>query len=94
MNWIYLIIAGFCETGFAFCLGKGNVETGYKAALWYTAFAVLCLLSMILLTKATKTIPLKIGDNTVYVIEMVNDDNTASASQLKRRTVKKPSIFR
>ena len=58
MNWIYLIIAGGCETGFAFCLGKGNVETGYKAALWYTAFAVLCLLSMILLTKATKTIPL------------------------------------
>lgn len=58
MNWIYLIIAGFCETGFAFCLGKGNVETRYKAALWYTAFAVFCLLSMILLTKATKTIPL------------------------------------
>ena len=22
MNWIILIIAGLCETGFAFCLGK------------------------------------------------------------------------
>ena len=58
MNWIILIIAGLCETGFAFCLGKGNLTNGNKAAFWYTAFAVLCLLSMFLLTKATKTIPL------------------------------------
>ena len=58
MNWIILIIAGLCETGFAFCLGKGNIATGYKATLWYITFAVLCILSMTLLTKATKTIPL------------------------------------
>ena len=58
MNWIILIIAGLCETGFAFCLGKGNLATGSKAVLWYAAFAFLCLLSMVLLTKATKTIPL------------------------------------
>jgi quaternary ammonium compound-resistance protein SugE len=55
MNWIILIIAGLCETGFAFCLGKGNLATGNKAIMWYTAFATL---SMALLTKATKTIPL------------------------------------
>ena len=24
MNWIILIIAGLCETAFAFCLGKLN----------------------------------------------------------------------
>ena len=58
MDWLLLIVAGMCETGFAFCLGKGNVETGNKAAMWYVAFALLCLLSMVLLTKATKTIPL------------------------------------
>lgn len=58
MNWIILIIAGLCETGFAFCLGKGNLSTGSRAMLWYVAFAVLCVLSMALLTKATKTIPL------------------------------------
>lgn len=58
MDWIILIIAGLCETGFAFCLGKGNIETGNKAALWYAAFVFLCFLSMVLLTKATKTIPL------------------------------------
>lgn len=58
MNWIILILAGFCETGFAFCLGKGNLESGNRALLWYSGFAILCLLSMILLTKATRTIPL------------------------------------
>ncbi len=24
MNWIYLIIGGFCEVAFAFCLGKAK----------------------------------------------------------------------
>ena len=58
MDWILLILAGLCETGFAFCLGKGNMETGNKAAMWYAAFALICVLSMVLLTKAAKTIPL------------------------------------
>ena len=58
MNWLILIIAGLCETGFAFCLGKGNLSTGNKSMFWYTAFAILCILSMVLLTKATRTIPL------------------------------------
>ncbi len=58
MNWLILIIAGLCETGFAFCLGKGNLATGHKAALWYAGFVLLCTLSMYLLTKATRTIPL------------------------------------
>ena len=57
-NWLILIIAGLCETGFAFCLGKGNLATGHKAALWYAGFVLLCTLSMYLLTKATRTIPL------------------------------------
>ena len=58
MDWIYLILAGLCETGFTFCLGKGNLATGYKAVMWYAAFALICILSMVLLTKAAKTIPL------------------------------------
>jgi quaternary ammonium compound-resistance protein SugE len=58
MDWILLILAGLCETGFAFCLGKGNLETGNKAVMWYAAFALICVLSMVLLTKAAKTIPL------------------------------------
>ena len=58
MDWIFLILAGLCETGFTFCLGKGNLATGNKAVMWYTAFALICVLSMVLLTKAAKTIPL------------------------------------
>lgn len=58
MDWILLILAGLCETGFAFCLGKGNLETGNRAVMWYAAFALICVLSMVLLTKAAKTIPL------------------------------------
>lgn len=53
MSWIMLIVAGLCEAGFAFCLGKGNLSTGSRAVAWYVAFALICALSMVLLTKAT-----------------------------------------
>lgn len=58
MNWVILILAGLCETFFTFCLGKGNFASGNKATLWYAAFVMFYILSMILLTKATKTIPI------------------------------------
>lgn len=58
MNWLILILAGLCETFFTFCLGKGNVETGNKSVFWYIAFVFFYILSMVLLTKATKTIPI------------------------------------
>jgi hypothetical protein len=35
MNWIILIIAGLCECGFTFCLGKAKLATGWEAAGWY-----------------------------------------------------------
>ena len=31
MNWIILIVAGLCECGFTFCLGKAKVATGWEA---------------------------------------------------------------
>ena len=34
------------------------METGNKAVMWYAAFVAICVLSMVLLTKATRTIPL------------------------------------
>ena len=58
MNWVILILAGLCETFFTFYLGKGNLASGNKATLWYAAFVMFYILSMILLTKATKTIPI------------------------------------
>ncbi|MEZ7884885.1 Multidrug resistance protein YkkD [bioreactor metagenome] len=58
MNWITLIIAGFCEVGFAFCLGKAKGSAGIDSILWYGGFIIFLTLSMVLLIKATQTIPL------------------------------------
>lgn len=58
MNWIILIIAGFFETGFAFCLGKVKETTGTCQWLWLTGFILSLTLSMLLLAKAVQTIPL------------------------------------
>ena len=29
MNWFILIVAGLCECGFTFCLGKAKVAAGF-----------------------------------------------------------------
>ena len=58
MNWIILVLAGLCECAFTFCLGKAKASTGIEATLWYSGFVVACTLSMILLAKAIKTIPI------------------------------------
>ena len=58
MNWIILIIAGFFESGFAFCLGKMKGLTGLEYYLWGAGFLVCLTLSMVLLAKAVQTIPI------------------------------------
>lgn len=58
MSWIILIIAGLCETGFAFCLGKSKLAVGTEWWLWITGFGLLYVLSAMLLAKATQTIPI------------------------------------
>ena len=62
MNWIILIIAGLCETGFAFCLGKTKLAVGTEYWLWISGFAALYVLSAVLLAKATQTIPIGVAD--------------------------------
>ncbi|MEA5006308.1 MAG: multidrug efflux SMR transporter [Rikenellaceae bacterium] len=57
MNWIILIVAGLCETGFAFCLGKAKEASGINAAYWYLGFIVFLTISMILLVKAVQELP-------------------------------------
>src|SRR5438552_3524208 len=58
MNWILLIIAGLFETGFATCLGKAK-ETSGSLSLWWMAGFFICLaVSMVLLYKATQTLPI------------------------------------
>lgn len=58
MNWIILIIAGIFETVFAFCLGKAKTSTGTEMMLWYGGFLVALVFSMVLLIKATQTLPI------------------------------------
>lgn len=57
MNWILLIIGGFFETGFAFCLGKAKESQGSASALWIGGFFVCLAVSMLLLYKAVQTLP-------------------------------------
>ncbi|MDR2910923.1 MAG: multidrug efflux SMR transporter [Bacteroidales bacterium] len=57
MDWIILIIAGFFEVAFAFCLGKTKITTGNEMYAWYLGFLAALSISMILLIKATKTLP-------------------------------------
>ncbi len=58
MNWIILIIAGLCEVLFAMCLGKAKEATGSAVYLWYAGFLVALTISMVLLVKATQTLPI------------------------------------
>jgi quaternary ammonium compound-resistance protein SugE len=58
MNWILLIVAGFCEAGFTFCLGKAKDVVGAEWWLWMGGFLLFTIVSMGLLAKATQTIPI------------------------------------
>ena len=58
MSWIILIVAGLCETGFTFCLGRARCVSGTEWWLWMSGFLVFTILSMVLLAKATQTLPL------------------------------------
>jgi quaternary ammonium compound-resistance protein SugE len=58
MNWLILIIAGFCEVGFSFCLGKVKGLVGLPYWEWMGGFAFFYVLSAVLLAKATETLPI------------------------------------
>lgn len=64
MSWIYLIIAGFMEVGFTFCLGKTKAADGCEKYWWWAGFITALILSMYLMAKASKTIPI----GTVYPV--------------------------
>ena len=58
MNWILLILGGLFEVGFASCLVKAKHATGMEAYGWYAGFIVCLTFSMLLLIKATQTLPI------------------------------------
>lgn len=58
MSWIILIIAGLFEVGFAACLGKAKEASGTTAIYWYAGFLVCLTISMVLLVRATRELPI------------------------------------
>lgn len=58
MNWIVLIIAGLFEIVFASCLGKAKETYGFEKYYWYAGFIAALLISMVLLLKASRTLPI------------------------------------
>ena len=58
MNWILLIIAGLFEVAFATCLGKFKDTAGNASIFWFTGFLVCLSISMLLLVKATASLPI------------------------------------
>ena len=58
MNWILLIIAGLCEVGFAYCLGRAKMSAGVAVSWWYAGFVFFLAISMYLLVKVIREIPL------------------------------------
>ena len=64
MSWIYLIIAGLMEVSFTFCLGKTKSAVGQEKYWWWGGFLAALTLSMYLMAKAAKTLPI----GTVYPV--------------------------
>jgi len=64
MNWLILILAGLMEVAFTFCLGKTKETMGTEMYLWWVGFLVALALSMYLMAKAARTLPL----GTVYPV--------------------------
>lgn len=58
MNWILLITAGLFEVAFAACLGKAKASTGIETTYWYIGFLMCLAISMLLLVKVTKVLPM------------------------------------
>lgn len=58
MNWILLVVAGLCEVGFTYCLGRAKSVTGIEWWAWMGGFLVFTFISMGLLAKVTHSLPL------------------------------------
>lgn len=58
MNWFLLVVAGLCEVGFTYCLGRAKVVVGIEWWCWMGGFLSFTFVSMGLLAKVTQTMPL------------------------------------
>jgi len=64
MNWIFLFLAGLMEMGFTFCLGKTKTTDGAEQYWWWAGFVGAMFLSLYLMARAARTIPI----GTVYPV--------------------------
>lgn len=64
MSWIYLILAGLMEVAFTFCLGKTKGAETPALYWWWAGFLAALALSMTLMAKASRALPL----STVYPV--------------------------
>jgi quaternary ammonium compound-resistance protein SugE len=58
MPWLTLVVAGLFEVIFAACLAQAKVSTGSKSFMWYGFFLVALTASMVLLVRATQSLPI------------------------------------
>ncbi len=58
MNWLILVIAGLFEVAFASCLAKVKETSGSEMYCWFAGFLISLTISMLLLIKATQTLPI------------------------------------
>jgi quaternary ammonium compound-resistance protein SugE len=58
MNWIMLIVAGLFEVGFASCLARARDTSGQASTWWFVGFLICLTVSMVLLYKASQTLPI------------------------------------
>ena len=64
MSWLILIMAGLMEVAFTFCLGKTKAAEGPEQYWWWGGFLAALALSMFLMARAARTIPI----GTVYPV--------------------------
>lgn len=58
MNWLILIFSGCIELVVTFCLGKVSKTAGLEKGLWCLGMMGAMALSLYLITKALKTLPI------------------------------------
>lgn len=58
MNWFLLVVSGCIELVFTFCLSKVSKTVGLEKFLWCIGTASAIALSLYLVTKVLKTLPI------------------------------------
>lgn len=58
MNWFLLVVSGCIELVFTFCLSKVSKTAGLEKCLWCIGTASAIALSLYIVTKVLKTLPI------------------------------------